>query len=447
MKIFFFKKLDSTQTRAFREIALHHNIATSKVFAAIIGIVSFMLCMMDQTTKSSNVLKYPSEYSAAITFLFWASVVCFSTFLICKKINERVRNKAYSFLTNFYAIIIIISSLWITFVMQHNPSNTMSIFVLGILSVAALWIFEEIQAIIIALLIVILFDGGLHYFQTDSCKLFANYITGTCVSIFFLCISRISFSVNYNHFIQLKKIENNNQDITKVNEMQTEILSVVAHDLHAPINSVIGLTDILKNIETTPEERNEYYDLIIDTCKKSNSIIDELLNVARNDETETTYALTCMNDLIEGAIQQFIKSKKKSRQIIYRQPKEKIYAHVNHLKMVRVLDNLISNAIKFTNDDGTITVKMEHDAVNIFISVTDNGIGIPKDLIPHLFSRFSKAGRTGVHGEKSYGLGLSICKLIIKQHHGEITACSNEDKGTSITITLPKANEMPTRKN
>ena len=112
-----------------------------------------------------------------------------------------------------------------------------------------------------------------------------------------------------------------------------------------------------------------------------------------------------------------------------------------------MLDNLISNAIKFTNDDGTITVKMEHDALNIIISVTDNGIGIPKELIPHLFNRFSKAGRTGVRGEKSYGLGLSICKLIIKQHHGEITACSNEDKGTRITITLPKANEVPARKD
>ena len=284
MKIYFFKKLETTETRAFREIALHHNVVTSKVFAAIIGTVGLMLCIINSYTNTSHVLKYPSEYKAAITFIFCASAVCYFTFLICKKIHAKVRMKIYAFLSNFYAVIIITSSLWITFVMQHNPSNTMSIFVLGILSVSALWIFEETQAITLAVLILILFDGGLHYFQTDSCKLFTNYITGTCVSIFFVCISRICFSVNYNHFIQLKKIENNNQDMIKVNEMQTQILSVVAHDLHAPINSVIGLTDILKNMETTPEERNEYYDLIIETCKKSNSIIDDLLNVARNDE-------------------------------------------------------------------------------------------------------------------------------------------------------------------
>ena len=440
MKVYFFRKLDDTYTEGFREIALRHNVVTSKVLAAIIGAVCLVLCVIDRSTTSGNVLKYPAEYSAAILFIFFSSLACYTAFLICKRLGISTRLKAYKFLANFYPVIVIISSLWITFVMQHNPSNTMSIFVLGLLMVASLWIFGEVQAIVMALLILVLFDGGLHYFQTDDCKLFANYITGTCVSIFFVCISRISFSVNYNNFIQLKKIEDSRRSIEKINEMQTEILSVVAHDLHAPIHSIMALTELMKDAET-PEEAQEYYDLIMDTCNRSNTIIDDLLSEARNLEADNAFTYTCVNDLIEDAVSQFSKSKAGNRQIIFRPPHEKMYANLNEHKMLRVLDNLLNNAIKFTRNNGVVTITISHEDNKINIFVADNGIGIPEALLPFLFNRFSKAGRTGVNGEKSYGLGLSICKLIVNQHSGDISATSKEEHGTEIKITLPAANE------
>jgi signal transduction histidine kinase len=315
----------------------------------------------------------------------------------------------------------------------------MSIFVLGLLIVASMWIFEKLHALTIALFILILFDGGLHYFQTDPCKLFANYITGTCVSIFFVFISRVSFAVNYNHFIQLKKIEQKNQDITRINEMQTEILSVVAHDLRSPMTSIMGLTVILKNSETTIADRNEYFDMIIATCNRSNKIIDDLLTTARNEESDTNLEYICVNDLVANVVYQFSSSRRSGRQIKYELPIEKMHAYVDQVKMTRVFENLLGNAIKFTKDNGIITVTVSHDNDKVYIVVADNGIGIPEDKLPLLFSRFSGAGRTGVNGEKSYGLGMSICKLIIKQHYGDIAAYSEEGKWTQIKITLPQA--------
>ena len=71
------------------------------------------------------------------------------------------------------------------------------------------------------------------------------------------------------------------------------------------------------------------------------------------------------------------------------------------------------------------------------ITVTDNGIGIPEDIKPYLFDRFSKAGRLGLKGEKSHGLGLNICKLIIEQHGGTIAVDSEVGRGTRFTISLP----------
>jgi len=450
MQLYFFRKIKDPDSTAFRPVALYHNVRISQTFAIITSVVGLILCIINQYTNTAHVLLYPHEYAAAITFICVASLACYFAFHICKKINDGIRDKAHKFLTNFYALIILISSLWITFVMQHNPSNTMSIFVLGILSVASLWIFEEIQAITLALLILVFFDGGLHYFQTDPCKLFTNYITGTLVSVFFVCISRICFSINYNHFRQLKKIERHEQDLIRVNEMQTEILTVVAHDLKAPINNVLLLTDLLKNADSTIEEKNEHYDLILKTCRISYDIIETLLNNARNDESDTSLVCTCMNDFIEDAVHQFVKfknttraiSKNASREIIFNRPGEKIYALINHQKITRVFDNLLSNAWKFTKKNGIITIDLKKDGDNICILVTDNGIGIPQDMLPVLFNRFSKAGRTGLNGEKSHGLGMSICKLFMKQHHGDISAHSEEGNGTEITITLPVAQNV-----
>jgi len=95
--------------------------------------------------------------------------------------------------------------------------------------------------------------------------------------------------------------------------------------------------------------------------------------------------------------------------------------------------------MKFTDDKGIITITLKNTADNICIIVADNGIGIPKELLPFLFTKFSKAGRMGLRGEKSYGIGLSICKLILKQHNGDIVAASEDGNGTQMIISLPFA--------
>ena len=426
----------------FREVAISHNVRNSKLFSGIIGLVGLVLFSLNLYTNTSRVFKYPEEYSAAVAFIFIVSGLSYLAFVITQKIQAETKKAVYLFLTNFYAVIIVISSLWITFVMQHNPSNTMSIFVLGILSVAALWIFEKTQTFVIAIIILILFDGGLHYFQTDACKLFANYITGTCVSIFFVCISRVCFSVNYKHFKQLKKVEESNHELIKMSELQTEILSVVAHDLRAPNNRVIGLLDLSQHPTITTSERAEYYELMLESCQLANEIIDDIMQVVRNDGTSPALARHCMNDFIETKVFQYLKSKDHSYHIVYKQSLERLHANINPQKMMRVFENLISNAMKFTPDNGTIIIALEKKDGKIYISISDTGIGIPKKMLPSLFTRFSAAGRTGLKGEKSYGIGLSICKLFLKQQYGDIAAYSDEGHGTQMIITLPMAEQI-----
>ena len=101
------------------------------------------------------------------------------------------------------------------------------------------------------------------------------------------------------------------------------------------------------------------------------------------------------------------------------------------------MDNLIINASKFSNPDGNIDVSLSQTGDDIFIKVRDYGIGIPDDMLPYIFDRFSKARRNGIRGEASVGLGLSIVHQIIKKHDGNIQVSNNPDSGATFTIKLP----------
>jgi len=101
------------------------------------------------------------------------------------------------------------------------------------------------------------------------------------------------------------------------------------------------------------------------------------------------------------------------------------------------MDNLITNALKFSNNNNKIEIYLSLSDGNAIIEVRDYGLGIPEDLIPHIFERFSKARRPGLRGEQSTGLGLSISKQIIENHQGSIDVTSEEKKGSTFIIQLP----------
>ena len=106
--------------------------------------------------------------------------------------------------------------------------------------------------------------------------------------------------------------------------------------------------------------------------------------------------------------------------------------------MIRVFSNLISNAIKFSDRDKTIKIKVKDNQDYVSFEVSDEGMGIPKDLLGSLFEPFSRARRSGTEGERSTGLGLSIVKKIIDAHNGKIRINSMEDEGTTFCFTIPK---------
>lgn len=119
-------------------------------------------------------------------------------------------------------------------------------------------------------------------------------------------------------------------------------------------------------------------------------------------------------------------------------PPEPVYAALDVNKFTQVVNNLVSNAIKFTPDGGHITVRVEPCPGCVRIHIVDDGIGIPAALQPLLFERFTKARRRGLRGEETTGLGLMLCKTIVEWHQGTLTISSTEGQGSTFTIELPR---------
>jgi len=124
-------------------------------------------------------------------------------------------------------------------------------------------------------------------------------------------------------------------------------------------------------------------------------------------------------------------------QFEYTAAEQPIYVSYDINKFQQVINNLISNAIKFTPDGGHISVSVHHRGNQAIVTVADTGIGIPAQLQAQLFDRFTKARRPGLRGEKTNGLGMSIIRMIVALHQGHITFESTEGQGTTFTITLP----------
>lgn len=230
-----------------------------------------------------------------------------------------------------------------------------------------------------------------------------------------------------------------NMKLQQLNNTKDSILGIVAHDLRNPITAIIGLSDLLK---VTPQETEHYVSLINRSCNNALSIIVDLLDISElgNDtfklDTDTTELNAFINDILvlenHNAINKNIK-------INFETNRDDIFVRINHDKFTRVISNLISNAVKFSHSDSRIMISTLYNHNMVLIKVQDQGIGIPPVMQEVIFDKFTKAGRKGTAGEKSFGLGMSIVKQIVELHDGNIWLESEENKGTAVYIELKSA--------
>ena len=213
------------------------------------------------------------------------------------------------------------------------------------------------------------------------------------------------------------------------------ILKMVVHDLRNPIGSVQTALQMLKEDEQLSTDSLELLELAEKAAENSMELIQELLitNAAVGNLTKAPVD-------IAGVVQYCIdmlrfKADEKGQSLIFANLPAFMVADKE--KLWRVFSNLISNAIKFSNQGAEIEMGITKKPESVLVWVMDHGIGIPENLKPHVFDIFTDAKRRGTSGEHTYGLGLSICKEIVEAHQGRIWFESEAGSGTTFFVELP----------
>jgi len=248
---------------------------------------------------------------------------------------------------------------------------------------------------------------------------------------------KILGSLNNQINEQNNNLEHALDELKLRDEEKNRILRTVAHDLRNPIGGIASLTQAMANDDDTDEQK-EMLNIIQETSHNSLELINEILEVANNGSTVLNKELVEINSLINHSVELLrFKAAEKKQKIMVQLLKTPCELLISQEKIWRVISNLISNAIKFSEEESIIGLKITGNDNEVVISVKDTGIGIPESMKDKVFNIFTDAKRLGTGGEKSFGLGLSICKQIIENHNGKIWFESNPKGGTTFYVSLP----------
>ncbi|HGS1189485.1 TPA: cell wall metabolism sensor histidine kinase VicK [Streptococcus pneumoniae] len=220
-------------------------------------------------------------------------------------------------------------------------------------------------------------------------------------------------------------------------------VSNVSHELRTPLTSVKSYLEALDEGTLCETVAPDFIKVSLDETNRMMRMVTDLLHLSRIDNATSHLDVELINftAFITFILNRFDKmkgqEKEKKYELVRDYPINSIWMEIDTDKMTQVVDNILNNAIKYSPDGGKITVRMKTTEDQIILSISDHGLGIPKQDLPRIFDRFYRVDRARSRAQGGTGLGLSIAKEIIKQHKGFIWAKSEYGKGSTFTIVLP----------
>ncbi|TCT12946.1 two-component system sensor histidine kinase VicK [Natranaerovirga pectinivora] len=234
------------------------------------------------------------------------------------------------------------------------------------------------------------------------------------------------------------------QDVTKhkkLEEMQKEFVANVSHELRTPLTTIKSYTETLLDGAMEEEEiLKKFLEVINNESDRMTSLVKDLLDLSKLDSKQTQFTMQLMNltYVLEDSVTKYeIHAKKKNQRILFKKPDKayKIVGDANRIE--QVIKNIISNAVKYTKEDGTIEINMYQELENMIISIKDTGIGIPKEDVDRVFERFYRVDKARSRAMGGTGLGLSIAREIMEYHGGTIRVESSFGEGSCFYLVFP----------
>ena len=230
--------------------------------------------------------------------------------------------------------------------------------------------------------------------------------------------------------------------LRELDRLRDQFLSTVSHELRTPLTSVRGWLDLLIEESTSmDDQQREFLGRVDRNADRLSRLVDDLLDLTRSDAGRLVMESVPVNlsTLVNDAVASMINGEKCGELIVTASVAENVMGNGDHSRLSQVIDNLCSNAVKYTPSGGRVDVRLEARHGAAVLIVRDSGIGIPVEEREHLFQRFFRASSATEQRIPGTGLGLAISKAIVQGHNGSIRVGDGFDGGTAITITLPLA--------
>lgn len=326
-----------------------------------------------------------------------------------------------------YGSIPYIYLIGLTLFITISKKNHTLYFLLTSLNVFVLILIEEIIA-----------PNLVQPYITESAKnsdmvlsVFASFV------IFFFLIHY--FKKNYDEENEL--INKQKKELQELNAIKDRFFSIIAHDLRGPFNTILGFSEIL--VEETNNEKNcklsRFAKETHSATESTLQLLENLLSWAKFHQGTVEFIPTKNNlyESVDDSIELFRAMAEAKHITVTVEVIENIEVTADRNMLLTIIRNLVSNALKFTPQHGKVSVSAyrRNDGM-VKLNVEDNGIGIKKDTLEHIFKVDKKTKRKGTNGEPSSGLGLILCKEFAEKMGGKITVTSEEGKGSAFSVLL-----------
>lgn len=237
-------------------------------------------------------------------------------------------------------------------------------------------------------------------------------------------------------------IFNDITEIRNVERMKTAFVSTVSHELRTPLTSIKGfIATLLQDTDNYfgPEERTEFYEIIDSECDRLRRLIEDLLNVSRIESGRALQVNCSRFDpvaAVEGVLQAQ-RSYTEKHTLILNAPFDTPDIIADADKFDQIMNNLVSNAIKYSPSGGEVAVDLWVDDVMLHVSVRDQGIGIPSDKLQRVFEKFERIDNRDTRQAGGTGIGLFLVKHLVDLHHGKVRVESELNKGSTFIFQIP----------
>ncbi|GAA5521816.1 adaptive-response sensory-kinase SasA [Fodinibius salicampi] len=239
-------------------------------------------------------------------------------------------------------------------------------------------------------------------------------------------------------------LQEERKNLEELNEVKDKLLAIASHDLRSPLSSLRGMLELFKDNKLTEKERRQMLSELEIRLDQNINLLDNLLVWARDQMSGLTINQKSLSarQITDMVMSEHHSAAEYKGVSLVNNVREDLKVKADETLLQLVLRNLISNAVKFTDEGDQIEIEAESTGNEILFMVMDSGIGIPREKQEGIFSINSKS-RAGTHNEQGSGLGLGLCKEFITKMGGSISVESEEGEGTTFVFSLPIAHSEP----